>query len=322
MAAGENRDRAVAFLDLLGFRSYLKEDLEGAVELLRNYRAMLVQKLGDTETLKQTPPPTQELAALGDQMAADSFEHAIPFSDSLFLVSREPDKFLLQTAKFLLDCYTFTAPAYMQPDDPKNPTCVTVKEVGSGPDGHVKVQSRVEHWYPTLFRGGVSYGQVVPAIMIGIDIYKPVKVTNVTGTAVVRAVSMEKSGSGPRVFCDRSFVGSLSEPVAKQLISEVKPPELYELLWPALHFQMTSSLPEAKSKLEELLVPVARLWQPFSAVEEERHYREFMRLVVRSAGRFFKSQSYSANFTCTVSAVLKSVGLQVLAQDLLQSVGA
>lgn len=44
--------------------------------------------------------------------ASDSFEHLIPMSDSVFIVSEQPDKVVEQLSTFLASCFLYVAANY------------------------------------------------------------------------------------------------------------------------------------------------------------------------------------------------------------------
>ena len=94
-------ERAVAFIDLLGFRSHVRNDTEGALEPIRNYNGWASDYLGDVER---------------GELAAD-IEYLLPMSDSIFFVARDCDRLVLQLASFLNDCCMFDAHIENSPDD-------------------------------------------------------------------------------------------------------------------------------------------------------------------------------------------------------------
>lgn len=94
-------ERAVAFIDLLGFRSHVLNDTEGALEPIKNYNGWASDYLGDVEK--------------GD--LAPDIEYLLPMSDSIFFVARDCDRLVSLLASFLNDCFMFDAHFKNSPDD-------------------------------------------------------------------------------------------------------------------------------------------------------------------------------------------------------------
>ena len=90
-------DGAITFIDLLGFKFFLNEDINGAQIMMSDSLDVLKIKVMN---FKQFPPqkyPTKELANLAVASSLSSFLLAYPISDSVILVSKTPDLFAVQT---------------------------------------------------------------------------------------------------------------------------------------------------------------------------------------------------------------------------------
>ncbi|MEI7733382.1 MAG: hypothetical protein WCO56_27675 [Verrucomicrobiota bacterium] len=83
----------VAFLDVLGFSDYAKEDPDGAVRLLGHQEFILRLKIHDGKFYPPSKYSDPSLAATAEAHLVESFKHFLPFSDSIFIVSEDPDKF-------------------------------------------------------------------------------------------------------------------------------------------------------------------------------------------------------------------------------------
>ena len=147
-------DKCVAYLDILGFGNFTRSDPQAALELISDYHAIITSRITDD---KLHPPDSypNELRRLASQRSVDSFECFLPYSDSIFIVAQDADRFLPQLSTFLIHSFTFTAhmfDAASRPDDP------TAFERGGR-----------QHLYPLLFRSGVSYGGVLPLGMNAIE---------------------------------------------------------------------------------------------------------------------------------------------------------
>ena len=194
---------AVIYLDLLGFKDYIDEDHDAAIEIVRNFYDVL-----ETRRMNERSQPLSSLSEgrvkrLAERHASDSFNYFIPMSDSVFILSEDPDRVAAQLSTFLLESFLFVAHAY----DHSNVIQQPVTDIHITESGTVERHSYQENWYPPLFRGGIAYGEVevvpTPAIFDG----QKICVHNVIGPSVVQAVSLEQSGlSGPRILCDREFV--------------------------------------------------------------------------------------------------------------------
>jgi len=80
--------RAVAYLDLLGFKDFMSRDKEGAIRLIWNYEIIIGNKLiaDGIHPVASYAGPLQKVA---EKRSADKFDYFLPFSDSLAIVSKD-----------------------------------------------------------------------------------------------------------------------------------------------------------------------------------------------------------------------------------------
>ncbi|MDP8229457.1 MAG: hypothetical protein P9M15_08400, partial [Candidatus Electryoneaceae bacterium] len=141
---------SVAFLDLLGFKAFVKEDLNGAVELLRNMAEIMNSAIQDD---KLYPPEssydTEDLSQLALRNGVSSFKLFLPFSDSLIVLGNDPNLFVHQIARFVHKCFRYTSPVYIpkQGDGVRNPTLVNIPTVTRISKDKCRVEENYEHWY-------------------------------------------------------------------------------------------------------------------------------------------------------------------------------
>ena len=81
---------AFVFLDLLGFSDYTKTDLIGTVRLLESQRTILNTRLADENWYQARNTPVTPFASA---RLATSFDHFLPFSDSICIASSDPSLF-------------------------------------------------------------------------------------------------------------------------------------------------------------------------------------------------------------------------------------
>ena len=270
---------AVIYLDLLGSKSFLKEDFEAALGRHRDFHEVLKQ----VQLMERLQPlssmPEGPLKRLAERNASDSFSYLLPMSDSVFILSEEPEKIAEQLSTFLSKIFLLSGGAYSTPDC-SNVLNQRIANVHIDEYGEVERNYGWEKWYPVLFRGGISYGEAevvkTPAICLG----RKIRVPNVIGKGVVQAVGLEQRRlPGPRVLCDREFVDRLGEPATKYLRKEG---DAWELLWPGFNYLEDNDERSQSYVLGELFRPASALWGHFSGKNPERHYQAFLELIVRS----------------------------------------
>ena len=269
------KECAVIYLDLLGFKGYMDEDHEAATEIVRNFYNVL-----ETRRMNERSQPLSSLSEgpvkrLAERHASDSFNYVIPMSDSVFILSEDPDRVVAQLSTLLSASFLFVAHAY----DSLSVIQQRVADIRIT-DGTVEKYSCQENWYPPLFRGGIAYGEVEVVQTPAIFNKKKTCIHNVIGPSVVQAVRLEQSGlSGPRILCDHEFVRHLQRPARNYIRREGN---AWELLWPGFNYFEDDDDKLESYKLKELFDPAFYLWQYFSGKPPERHYQAFLELIVRS----------------------------------------
>ena len=282
---------AVIYLDLLGFKSFSNEDTEAALEVLLDFHTVLKNRQHEEQIRPLASIPNERLKRPAERKASDSFNYFLPMSDSIFILSEEPDKVAAQLSTFLSESFLFGGHAYAYSmADSSNPLLQPIKEFEIDESGTGKIKNCRETQYPVLFRGGISYGDVeavrTPAIYKG----KEITVPNVIGQGVVQAVSLEqKKLKGPRILCGCEFVSQLREPAIKKYLR--KEGDVWELLWPGFNYLEDDDESSQSYELNKLFYPALALWKNFSGKPPDRHYKAFLELIVRSHLAFAKSAS-------------------------------
>ena len=260
----------VIYLDLLGFKTFLCEDPDAALVTLEDFHSVLATRQGWEDQGHCIPA----------SHAVDSFDFLLPMSDSVFILSKDPSKVAQQLSTFLSSVFLLSGEAFSDGvADPSNVLRQCVRNYQVDASGEAQVTSSWEKWYPVLFRGGIAYGDVrivpTPAIRKG----ERIRIPNLAGPAVVRAVSLEQGFRGPRLFCDREFVQLLRGPATNYLRPVGK---AWELLWPAFNYQLHQDEKAESYVLNNLFFPALALWNHYRGKSPERHYEEFLNLIVRS----------------------------------------
>lgn len=223
-------EKIVAYFDLLGFSSYCKFDendkkpdveyrrrRNGAEGLISGLNVILKEKKNDESSL----PPEDSVS---------TFEYFLPFSDCVLIIAPidKADLFVKQISNFIYNVFYLNEHAYVEKEFEKKPIEQRVKNVKNK-------CSYMENWYPFMWRGGVTVGDVkiVKEKINSIINSKLEKTMIALGKGVVEAVRLEeKSGRGPRIFCSERFVDLLGNGVDSSFIC--KSENVYDLLWPKI----------------------------------------------------------------------------------------
>ena len=297
--------KTVAFLDLLGFGQVALKDTNGAIELISDYQIIVNNKVTDA-----TIHPT--LLTTAEEICADSFETLLPFSDSIFITSLDPDKFVKQVAHLLSHSFLINANQYSQPDNPANPMETTIPEIVSLTETRRLKVNR----YPVLFRGGISFGNVANLTVNSIVNNNISPLTNLTGTALVEAVYLEKSGKGPRVFCNKGFVDQLNKSTKDKFIGTIKADELYEIYWTTSVFFDQNDCRIDIREFDKHFIPAVNLWKAFNHLEYGIQYYEFIKLIVKGTLHYYRFKNCEQIAIDYIKDKVKSVGLEVKWDDL------
>lgn len=287
----------VAFLDVLGFSSYTEQDFAGALRLLRHQEFILRQKLQDGQLHPPVSYPDASLAAVAEDHLVDSFKHFLPFSDSIFIVSETPDKFVRQLSHFLTECLLLVGHVYDAGDDPTRPEAVEIVDFPAGTSHH-------ENWYPPLWRGGMAVGEVVAGGVTGIELGEEIRVPNVAGPAVVKAVVAEKKLRGPRLLCERGFESNFGPETRRYFRNATD--DVSELLWPAFIYNLNNDPRIELFEFQKLWRPAIGLWKYKWGHVSFEHYDEFLKLLVRSLLRWAEIAGCEGNVRENLSKWLRS----------------
>jgi hypothetical protein len=302
-------EQTVAFLDLLAFSNHVRENTKDALLAFTTYRTILETKITDDLVHPQTTYSNPILQDLATRRSVNSFNHFLPFSDSVFISSDETDLFLKQLGSFVLHCFTFTSRQYQNPEDPSNPT----KVVHKFKDNTILEET----WYPTLFRGGISLGEAIPIELMGIVKNKPQKIANLAGKAVVRAVGLESKIKGPRIVFEKDLYDKLDSET-KVYTAETEIKGLYELLWTGFHYIPSNGQNEINS-FYELFLPAVNLWKAYNHTQFSEHYFKFIELVVTGTLKVFEANGHIDIAISKVKEMIKAQGLEHKTAQLLKS---
>ena len=270
--------------------------------MLRDFHTVLEP----TQHMEQNSTQDERLKRLAERNASDSFNYFLPMSDSIFILSEEPDRVVGQLSRFLSKSFLFGG--HSMADFP-NPLLQLTRELEIDESGTVKINNCWETQYPVLFRGGIYYGEVevvqTPAISNG----QNTCIHNVIGPSVVQAVSLEQSGlSGPRILCDHEFVRRLQWPAVNYIRKEG---DVWELLWPTFNYLEGENEEVESYELDDLFNPALALWRHYYKKMPEKHYRAFLELIVRSHLAFAESASDPELVKKYLCQTLNKAGLEL-----------
>lgn len=273
----------VAFLDLLGFSYLLEEDQEVALANLNYFNNTLLIKKIDEKHYEKAK-------------SVSSFSYLISFSDSLVLGSDQPTLFIKQLSDYLTGLYVDSTRPFINGMDPLN-NIILKKEGFHTGDERVRA-------FPVLFRGGLALGNDVSFFEeyhICEEIMERTSL-NVTGVTYLDAVKLEKTGSGPRLFCSKKVADEISD---KTIIREVDSERnIYEIIWTVRACEKLECSPENliyNSVYKTLLIPALNLYRYYRNYyyhlennEGEKiikQYEELVRLVCRGSLIYARKKS-------------------------------
>ncbi len=279
-----------AFLDLLGYSNYMNSNFSDAFELIENYTHILHTGI-----------------KLDGQY--NSFKYVIPFSDSIFIISEKTDDFIEDISRFLLDNFYLTSNEYTHPIDPSEPTKVIIKKARISRDGKFTVNDIEARWYPGIFRGGITFDEVKTFVQIGVNNYSLYDQINLAGRGVVKAVSLEKQGRGPRIFCDHEFIKLLSSEKRKKFIHGNN--NITEILWPVAAYidSNTDYHIELVNGFSKLFYPVLSLWKAYESTPAGIVYFNFLNLIVFSTIKYFTDRNYREDAIRFIKEKLEEEGI-------------
>ncbi len=305
-----------AYLDLLGFKYFLDKDLEGALNML------YVSHTGIYNILR-------EYRNIAERHSLTSFDYFLPFSDSIFIQSSKPALFVDQLSCFLLDTFLYHAFPYSHSESQNDPSKVTIDELSLDIGRNLTVNKKPAYWFPVIFKGGIDYGNCYCREIYSIKEGKLTLTPNLIGKSVVKAVSLEKEITGPRIICTQAFYeaarrddnkNKLDRYIVRMEVAENKE-ILYEIYWTAFHFSETNDCEfELINSFEALFGPAVKYWKENNHLKCSLHYYNFLKLIVKSTLRFYSFEPAELGQARNhISCSLKREGLENKTDDLMDS---
>ena len=263
-------DKVCVYLDLLGFSNYMNANFDDAILLVENYQNIL------------------QMGFSIEDGEFNSFSEFLPFSDSIFILStkEEANNFIKDISHFLINCFIFTAHAYTYPIDKNNPTLVKIHNIGYNIEKKdVEVKEIEKNWYPTIFKGGVSYGDVETFKQKGLHDKQFFDQRNLAGKGIVSSVAMEKLGRGPRLFTDSTFINLLNDENRNKFI--IGHNNISEILWPIEVFIEGNPIEsEFQNNFDKLMHPAINLWRSYEKTPVGEIYFNLIKIIALSGKRY------------------------------------
>ena len=305
-------NKAVAYIDLLGFSDCVKNNPDEAIMMLSHFNTVLTS-LSLERVVHPSSGYVPGLQNLARRTSNESFEHFMPFSDSVFIASSNCSDFLMQLGNFVKNSFMLNAHIYAHPENPDDPTATHYIGVDTSDPNNIKHIDIPCHQPPVLFRGGLSFGDVIETTPAALFNNQRVTCNNLMGKAVVNAVKMEGVVKGPRILFDKSLNDQLNEearlycrPVPEK-DEEGNDMGLYEILWPAMGYVLENrtTFTQEMSHFYDLFTPAYNLWSFYKGSNVALHYERFMELIVASAVRIFSHMGYRAFILQEMTKVLE-----------------
>ena len=287
--------KAVAYIDLLGFSRCVKNNPEEAIMMLTNFNTILNSLSFERVVHPSTgyPPALQKLAR---RTSNESFEHFMPFSDSVFLASSNCSDFIMQLGSFVRQSFMLNARVFANPENPDDPTASHTIGLDTSDPSNIKTKDIPCHEPAVLFRGGIAFGEVVETKPMGMFNGQKTECNNLMGEAVVRAVGMEKILKGPRLMFDQSVYDQLNDEAKLYVrhIPENEYADYYEILWPAMGYVLENrdTLTQEMIHFHENFAPAYNLWKFYKGGDVAVQYERFMELIVASAVQIYTKMGY------------------------------
>lgn len=275
---------SVAYLDLLGFRHFAKSNTAAAADVLMAYQAQVDLKRHFPD---KSGPDEEKYKKLIDKWRVTSFRYFLPFSDSIFILSNQPDLFALQISTFILSSFLFHAHGI---DDRSrvNPEEVAVRVLDIDRHGHPSFRTTTRTRFPVLFRGGITHGEAAIGHQGIIDDHKDATHLTTLGPAIVEAVSIQETvGHGPFLHCDKAFYDQLQSDFSNFVTKEG---DRYNILYPAVHYYGEPDDDIALNGLQEILHPAIRYWMHYNHTAQAEHYFALLKLIVDGTLVYFQTK--------------------------------
>lgn len=291
-----NKEYACCFLDLLGFSSYtLNYDVQDSVRLIENY-ATIFQHRGIADDFK-------------------SFEYFHPASDSLFIISRDYDNFIKDLCEFCEQAYHIASQPYMMPANLDDVAEVTVPVIiTSG------VYKRKEHWFPTIFSGGVSFGEIAFFTQESYYAGKLMLVPNFVGEGITKSVHVGQGQHGSRIILDDNVVKKLSLSTKDKYV--LTHDGINDLLWPAAYFIDANTVENnIVNGINEIFEAFLKFYNQYKNDEKlEAVYFNTLKIIAFSLIQYMNYRNATAeerkDTEILLNRCLKENKLQYLAKDL------
>lgn len=282
--------KAVAYIDLLGFSRCVQNNPEEAIMMLSHFNTIL-SELNFERDVHPSGSYQESLRSLARRTSNESFEHFMPFSDSVFIASADCSNFIMQIGSFVRKSFMLNADVFANPKNPNEPTASYCIGFDTSDPDNIKQVNIPCHEPAVLFRGGVAFGEVIETTPKGLFNNQISTCNNLMGEAVVRAVKMEGLVKGPRIVFDKSVYEQLNDEAklyVRELPEEDKQ-DYYEVLWPAMGYILENRefFVQEYQHFSELFDPAYNLWRYYRGDEVEVQYQRFMELIVFSAIRVF-----------------------------------
>lgn len=261
--------KAVVFIDLLGFKNYVYDNIDSAQNLLFNIHTAINDVISDNKFKRY-----------------NSFENLIPISDSIVITSIKPDELVKQLSVFLFTIFKNVSHHYKNPENPSNPTEITKTNcIFKISNNKITTNSKKykANQYPPIFRGGISYGEAKICDISAIKSYKGTKVFNILGVPLIESYELESLPNSPSILLSKNFYKKLKNKASKKYIikKNINKKSYYELLWLAYYFEETD-LPFVIFKFQEFFEPVYNLWTFFKNDKYAKKYSNFLKLIYKS----------------------------------------
>ncbi len=288
----------VAYIDLLAFSNHLKDNLRDALMSMNNFNTILSTKILDEliNPISTYPGGLKELAQIH---SINSFDYFLPFSDSVFLMSKDCNTFIKQLGNFVLESFTISSHFYKNPLDPASPEKGSIINYSIGEDGALQTINDTCNYYPVLFRGGLSYGEAFPIDLFNINNKTFQKSKVITGKAVVEAVALESKVKGPRLIFSTTVFDQLEHDANDYCRAIPEDNGFYEILWPAMKFITQNNRFLNKQEFDrfyDLAKPIYNLLKAYNQTPYSIHYFNFIELIIASTIQFFDKKCYLKEF--------------------------
>ena len=277
--------KVVAYIDLLGFSNCVKNNSDEAIMMLSNFNTILGE-LNFERLMHPSAGYVLDLQKLARRTSNESFEHFIPFSDSVFITSTDCCNFVMQLGSFVRKSFLFNANVFESLDNPDDPMASHYISVDTSDPDNIRSVDIPCNERAVLFRGGIAFGEVIETTPIGLFNNQKAQYNNLMGEAVVRAVKMEGIVKGPRLVFDQSVYEQLNDEAKLyvRLLPEKNSEEYYEILWPAMGYILEN---KNTFKLEinhfyEIFNPDYNLWNFYKKSDVAEQYESFLKLIVVS----------------------------------------